>query len=123
MDNGIAILLVEHEESVRTLITEILGTRGFQVLSAADGLEGLHLFRENRARIGLVITDVMMPRMTGVEMAEQIRSLAADMKIIFMAGLAAGSSILKSLRDRCYVLPKPLNALNLASSVDYVLSV
>jgi DNA-binding response OmpR family regulator len=122
LDNNIAILIVDEEESVCRLVKEALHPRGFQVLSAADGLEGLRLFREHAGRIRLVITGTMMPKMTGIEMAEQIRSLSSDMKIIFMSRLAAGSSILKSLRERCYFLPKPLSQRHLLSSVEQVMS-
>ena len=122
-EQDIAILIVDEEESVCDLVKDALLAQGFQVLIAADGQEGLRLFREHAGHIRLVITGTMMPKMTGIEMAEQIRSLSSDMKIIFTSGLAAGSSILKRLRDRCYFLPKPLNRGNLVASVQQVMSI
>ena len=121
-DNRTAILLVDDEESIRTFIESALGPQGFKILTAKDGMEGLQLFRQYPGQIRLVITDVMMPRMTGVEMAEAIRATSADMKIIFMSGVAAGTAILKTLRERSYFLPKPLSIPNLISSIEYVLA-
>src|SRR5438132_302152 len=80
------ILLVEDEEVVRKLACEILQTYGYSVLTAANGSEGLRLGREFEGPIDLVITDVIMPLMSGREMAEKLRNIRPNLGVIFMSG-------------------------------------
>ena len=82
------ILLVEDEDTLATIISETLADEGFDIATARNGVDGLDRFRRNGA--DLVIADVMMPRMDGFEMARHIRSIDADVPLIF---LTARSSI------------------------------
>ncbi|MCU1236179.1 MAG: sensor histidine kinase response regulator [Candidatus Solibacter sp.] len=83
-----AILVVDDTPPILKLIKILLESEGYIVLIAADGLEGKILFEQNRERIGLVLTDVIMPRMSGFILADHIRALDPTLPILFMSGNA-----------------------------------
>src|SRR5579859_1304021 len=66
------ILLVEDEDGVRKLCSAVLQSNGYTVLEAVDGAAGLALYEKNAAQIDLLLTDVVMPRMNGFELAERV---------------------------------------------------
>jgi len=82
------ILLVEDEEAVRNLVSEILSRLGYRVLVAADGIAALALSQRCREPIHLLLTDVIMPGMDGRELAERMMVLRPDTRILFMSGYA-----------------------------------
>jgi PAS domain S-box-containing protein len=79
------ILIVEDEEMVRRATAEFLQVSGFEVLTAADGVQGLKVMDEH-AKVDLVITDIVMPRMKGSEMAAELRRKHPDLPILFVTG-------------------------------------
>src|SRR5437588_817846 len=80
------VLLVEDEEVVREMATEILRDAGYHVLEAKHGPEALILGRRHSGAIHLMLTDVVMPQMSGRELAEQLTLLRRDMKVLYMSG-------------------------------------
>jgi two-component system, cell cycle sensor histidine kinase and response regulator CckA len=80
------ILLVEDEIGVRQLAREILKHHGYRVLEAADAKEAMRLEHQERGPIHLLLTDVIMPLMSGRELVEQMRPLRKGMKVIYMSG-------------------------------------
>lgn len=80
------LLLVEDEALVRDLVREILDVLGYDVIVACDGAAGLETWRRERARIDLVVTDVVMPRMSGLEAARAMLADDPDLRILFMSG-------------------------------------
>ena len=80
------VLLVEDEEVVRDMATEILRESGYQVLEAKHGREALMLARQHPEVIHLMLTDVVMPQMSGRELAELLSPLRQDMKVLYMSG-------------------------------------
>ena len=80
------VLLVEDEETVRRLARTFLENRGYKVLEARHGSDGLALCRNHRGSIHLLLTDIVMPEMGGRELAEQAISLRPEMKVLFMSG-------------------------------------
>jgi len=80
------ILLVEDEDGVRKLCSAVLQSNGYKVLEAVDGAAGLALYEENRGQIDLLLTDVMMPRMNGFELAERVGAKDARISILYMSG-------------------------------------
>jgi PAS domain S-box-containing protein len=80
------VLLVEDEQLVRQLTHEILHRNGYRVLEAADGLEALALLRNHPGHIDLLLTDVVMPRMSGHELVELARPLRPRMRVLYVSG-------------------------------------
>jgi two-component system, cell cycle sensor histidine kinase and response regulator CckA len=80
------ILLVEDEEALRTLIREVLQSYGYTVLEARDGEDGLWMARQHAGVIHLLLTDLVMPRMGGRELAEQLSQQRPNLSIMFMSG-------------------------------------
>jgi two-component system cell cycle sensor histidine kinase/response regulator CckA len=80
------VLLVEDEQLVRQLTHQILRRNGYQVLEAADGMEALELLRGHAGQIDLLLTDVVMPRMSGHELVEHARPLRPEMRILYVSG-------------------------------------
>ena len=80
------ILLVEDEDGVRKLCSAVLQSNGYKVLEATDGVAGLTLYEEHRGQIDLLLTDVVMPRMNGFELAERVGAKNARTSILYMSG-------------------------------------
>lgn len=83
---GETILLVDDETDMREATEEVLSSLGYRVLSAEDGVEAVKLFKTNADDVSLVITDLVMPRMGGVDAAKQMRLLNSEVPIIFATG-------------------------------------
>ncbi len=80
------VLLVEDEQSVRSLLALVLRNRGYRVLEASNGAEALPLFESRAAEIDLVLTDIVMPEMNGLELAERVRASRPETPIVLMSG-------------------------------------
>ncbi len=80
------ILLVEDEASLNTLAQTILRRLGYTVLAADSGPRALELWEENKGRVDLLLTDVIMPQMSGSELAHELRQKKPNLKIVFMSG-------------------------------------
>ena len=80
------VLLVDDDEAVRTTTKRLLERNGWRVLEANEGEMALAMFVANRRDIDVVLTDVRMPVMDGVELARQVRHIANDFPIIFFSG-------------------------------------
>ena len=79
-------LVVDDDETVRTITIRALQTMGLTVLGAADGAEGVDVFRQHRDEIRVVLMDLTMPRMNGEETFREIRRIRPDAKVIVMSG-------------------------------------
>ncbi len=87
------ILLVEDEQAVRRATAEFLRLQGYTVIEAKDGLDALSLAKSYRAAIDLLLTDVVMPNMSGGQLAKEIALLRPDTKLLFVSGYA-GKTVL-----------------------------
>jgi two-component system, cell cycle sensor histidine kinase and response regulator CckA len=116
------ILVVEDHYGVRLLITEILTQAGYPLLVARDGPEALELCRNNPGDVRLLITDVVLPRMTGPEVAERVRALAPGAKVLYVSGDSADEGDRpRPLPPGNDFLPKPFTASGLLAKVRAVL--
>jgi PAS domain S-box-containing protein len=80
------ILLVEDEEAVRLLNREVLEELGYAVLDARDGEAALELSQRHAGRLHLLLTDMVMPRMTGRQLAERLRASRPELRVLFVSG-------------------------------------
>ncbi|MCC6650609.1 MAG: PAS domain-containing protein [Candidatus Eisenbacteria bacterium] len=87
---GEVVLVVDDEESVRTLAKSVLERLGYQVRQAADGIEALALVRENASAVHIVVLDQTMPRMSGVETLAELRRIAPGLPVILTSGYEPG---------------------------------
>ena len=85
------ILLVEDLDSVRVLVRAILARNGYHVLEAQSGEMALELAAPYAGKIHLLVTDVVMPRMTGPVLAERLRALRPELEVLFMSGYTDGA--------------------------------
>jgi len=85
------ILLVDDEESLRTVVVDLLTQLGYQMLSAASGDQALKVAGDYGGRIDLLLTDVVMDGLPGPQLAEILRQDRPEMKVIFISGFADGS--------------------------------
>ena len=80
------ILAVEDDDLLRPLIIDVLKMYGYEVLEARDGDEALRLCKDHAGPIHLMLTDVVMPRMSGPQLAEQVAARRPQMQVLFMSG-------------------------------------
>jgi CheY-like chemotaxis protein/uncharacterized protein YfcZ (UPF0381/DUF406 family) len=118
------IMLVEDEPLVRRLSSTVLREKGYRVLEAAGGPEALRIAREHDGDIQLLIVDVVMPRMSGREVADRLTSQRPGMKILFTTGDAKDAIEHHGVMDDGFVLlQKPFTPKALAWKVREVLDV
>ena len=116
------VLLVEDEEPVRKITTRLLLNLGYRVLEAENGQDALRLFNVGREKIDLLLTDVVMPDMSGREVAEALQSLDPDLRVLFHSGYTDDTVVRRGiLRAEVAFLKKPFTLDSLAQKVREVL--
>jgi signal transduction histidine kinase/ActR/RegA family two-component response regulator len=117
------ILVLEDEARVRKLVCEVLAGRGYQVLEAVRGEEAIRIAAEHHGRIHLLLTDVVMPEMSGPQVLEQIRARHPSMKVLFMSGYTDEAMVHHGILDSgAPFLQKPFLPDALARKVREVLA-
>ena len=114
------LLIVEDDPSVQTVLRDYLIGRGFTVLTADDGAEGLDVARREGIRLDLVLSDVVMPRMNGIELARRLRDELPHLKVLLISGHAKDRerAFEESMQDRfCAFLQKPFAPEKLARAI------
>ncbi len=94
------ILIVEDERALRRLSATVLGQAGYLTLEATDGLQAIDLFTVHAHSIVMVVTDVVMPRMGGIELARRLRQLKPGLPMLFVTGYVEQSETLHDIRRR-----------------------
>jgi two-component system cell cycle sensor histidine kinase/response regulator CckA len=111
------VMLVEDNEAVRDLLREELTNAGFSVITANDGEEGFAMLRLQKKPVDLLITDVMMPRMTGPELAKHCVEAWPGVRVLFISGYSeltlADNELLRT--GKAEFLGKPLLPADLIS--------
>jgi two-component system cell cycle sensor histidine kinase/response regulator CckA len=116
------VLLVEDEAGVRELAAQILGAQGYQVLTAANGSEALRISGEHDGPIHLLLTDLVMPQMSGKELAEQLGSRRPEMRVLYMSGYTEDGIVQRRvIAGQVAFLSKPLTEESLIEKVRAVL--
>jgi CheY-like chemotaxis protein len=116
------ILLVEDDPQLRQLSSSVLAHCGYKVLTANGPEEGLAICRENHRDIRLLVTDVVMPRMNGRQLAEQIVQVAPNVKVLYISGYTSNAIVHYGVLDAgLWFLPKPFTLSALVAKVREVL--
>jgi two-component system cell cycle sensor histidine kinase/response regulator CckA len=115
------ILLVEDEARVRRLASKILQGRGYVVLEASDGREGLSVCAAHEGKIDLLLSDVVMPELGGRELAERVVAVRPDIKVLFMSGHTQDVILKEGVKAGTPFLQKPFSPADLAHKVRDVL--
>jgi signal transduction histidine kinase/CheY-like chemotaxis protein len=116
---ALTVLVVEDDSSVRDLASRFLSTAGFRVLAAKDGVEALQVAGEHGSSIGALLTDVVMPRMRGNELASRLSDLFPDLKVIFMSGYLEQIEQSPKLMEKSLFLEKPFTREILLRTVNH----
>jgi CheY-like chemotaxis protein len=112
------ILLVEDEEIVREFIREVLEAEGYTVVPAGDGQSALDLFLGRFSNVDMVITDLMLPLMSGRELAERILEVRPEVPILYISGHTNDEVVRREiLSARAVFLQKPFRPETLLSKV------
>jgi two-component system, cell cycle sensor histidine kinase and response regulator CckA len=119
--NGETILLVEDETAVREPAAEYLSQCGYKVLKAANGQQALDLVHKYNGRIDLLLTDIVMPKMSGVELSEKISSIHPETRVAFMSGYSRDLLSNRELQPNCVLLKKPFQLKALGQCIRQVL--
>jgi signal transduction histidine kinase/ActR/RegA family two-component response regulator len=117
------ILVVEDEAGVRELACEFLKSSGYSVLDACDGIEALEMVTQYKGVIHLVLTDVVMPRMSGRDLAKRMKQLRPETKTLLMSGYSDHYQVQqKDSKADSVILQKPFSLDSLVGKVREVLS-
>jgi PAS domain S-box-containing protein len=116
------ILVAEDEDGVRHIVTQMLREQGYTVLPASGGAEALQIAEAHSGPLQLLLSDVMMPRMNGPELAERMRKLRPDMRVLFVSGYTDGEIVREGeLQPGTDYLQKPFTREQLTDKVREVL--
>ena len=111
------ILVVEDEASIREICAAILRSRGFEAIVATNGEEGLEAYQQRHEEICLVLTDLTMPFLGGVEMTRKILEMDSHANVILMSGNLFTDPMPDEVRTHCSMLDKPFTAGRLLEAV------
>lgn len=112
---GPTLLVVDDQEDVRTLFELVLKRAGFSTVVAADGRQAIAMFAQHRDTLRLLVTDIKMPELSGIELAAQLRMQKSDLAILYVTGYQQYTA----LAHEC--LGKPFRPADLVEKVTRML--
>jgi two-component system, cell cycle sensor histidine kinase and response regulator CckA len=119
-NHGTTILVAEDESYVRDLLQKVLGTAGFNVLVAGDGRKALEVADQHNGKIDLLLSDVVMPEMSGVELAKALKANHPESRIILTSAYDQGMLVMDS---GWFFIQKPYLPQRLLKEVQKALSI
>ena len=93
------VLVVEDEEAVRALACRVLGQHGYSVIEARNGLEAIQLLEAEQPAVDLVLTDVVMPEMSGLELSRRLAAQRPSVPVLFMSGYTESEKLQPEIRE------------------------
>jgi two-component system, cell cycle sensor histidine kinase and response regulator CckA len=115
--SGPTILVVDDEAAVRRFACRVLQRASFAVLEATDGVEALELIQSQRLALEAVVSDIVMPRMNGVELMQALSACQPELPVILMSGYANEALGELGIAAPCSILPKPFSGERLLAEV------
>jgi PAS domain S-box-containing protein len=116
--NSETVLVVEDDPIVRKMVCRVLQNAGYQVLSAHHGGDGLRIYQECGDHIGLILTDLVMPEISGPALVEKIKSRNPEVKVVYMSGYADKAAVGYGYLDPAVpFVQKPFNSADLLRKV------
>ena len=116
------ILLVDDEDELRSVAAEVLTAAGYSVLEARDGPAALQIARQTDGAIDLLVTDVVMPRLSGRELAETLAQAHPETKVLYMSGYTDDALLRHGVSESTMAfLPKPFRPEDLLRAVRAVI--
>ncbi|HEV7365006.1 MAG TPA: response regulator [Gemmatimonadales bacterium] len=112
-----SVLVVDDETAVRRFAVRVLQREGYQVMEASDGAEALELVRVEGASVEVVVSDIVMPRLNGVELMQALSVSHPHLPIILMSGYATAALSELGIAAPCSILTKPFPADRLLAEV------
>ncbi len=102
-----SIIVVDDDAAVRRIASRILIEEGFPVLEASDGDEAIQLAEQLGHDVGLVVTDIVMPRLNGIELLERLARIQPSLPVVLMSGYTSNELMSRALVAPCGILRKP----------------
>ena len=119
--DGLTVLVVEDAEPLRKMIVAMLLDGGYAIVEAPDGEEALRVIEGERVGIDLVLTDVIMPRMNGTELATRLWQIRPGMPVLFMSGYSE-NPLTEGVRNGACFLRKPFTSQGLIERVRHAIA-
>jgi two-component system cell cycle sensor histidine kinase/response regulator CckA len=117
------LLLVEDDPAVRKVTKTLLEELGYSVIEAVDGEQAVKLFKENIARVQLVVSDMIMPKLSGKDVYDELKKIKPDIKTLFISGYTADILKQKGIEnEKINFISKPLRADALSRKIREILS-
>lgn len=111
------VLVVDDEPVIRRFAVRVLREEGFGVHEAADGAEALELIRAGLGNLDIVLSDIVMPRVNGVQLLQSLSTLRPELPIILMSGYGTAQLAERGIASPCGVLSKPFTTEMLVAEV------
>lgn len=119
---GVFVLVVDDETAVRRFAARVLQREAFEVLEAGDGAEALEMVKAGHPRIDVIVSDIVMPRLNGVELMQALATIRPDLPVILMSGYATAALSELGIASPCSILMKPFQAERLLAEVERCVS-
>jgi two-component system, cell cycle sensor histidine kinase and response regulator CckA len=120
---GGTVLVVEDEAEVREMLAKLIMRAGYAVITAADGLEALEIEARNGRPIDVLVSDVVMPHMSGIDLAEQMAERRPNIGIVLLSGYTAETlDLQQAMRRGARFVPKPVPAGELRRAISEVIA-
>ncbi|MCK5685986.1 PAS domain S-box protein [bacterium] len=115
------ILLVDDEKSIRKIYSKLLRNIGFEVIIAENGLEAVQIFKELHKEIDIVLMDLMMPEMDGIEAFKNMKNITSDIKILFLTGYANSKKHSELMSLEVDIIYKPTRFKTMYSAIQKIM--
>lgn len=117
------VLLAEDDDLVRSLVQQALTRKGYRVIAHPDGREALSCFQEDGDDVDLIVTDIVMPRLNGRDLARKCRELRPKIGILYISGNLEGQfDLTEDLTGNAAFLAKPFRPAELLGNVETLIN-